>query len=151
MRHSKVHSWILSLGWYAYRRFTTPLSRLRCSATVDLLCFSPVRFGVQMTFRASVLRRSSIYTKPQVGEEHTISTFVYENPYSAYSVCGMWQRVNARNVSCTPNFTGEKYAISTRWSTYIQLTRQRRKTDFFLKRSFPMFTLISPQPNHLIL
>ena len=36
------------------------------------------------------------------------------------------RRANARNVSYTPNLTGEKHTIST----LIQLTRQHRKTVF---------------------
>ena len=43
-------------------------------------------------------------------------------------ICLLQQRANARNVSYTPNPTGEKHTISTFVDqTRIQLTRQRRK------------------------
>ena len=40
-----------------------------------MVCFSPVRFDVQLTFRALYLRRSN-YTSNLTGEKHTISTLV---------------------------------------------------------------------------
>ena len=44
--------------------------------------------------KALTLKRQ-LHTKPY-GEEHTISTLVDHNPCSAYSMCCMWQRVNAQ-------------------------------------------------------
>ena len=50
------------------------------------------------------------------------------------------RRANARNVSYTPNLTGEKHTIPTfADQTHIQLTCQRRKTQFIFKTSLPVF------------
>ena len=47
---------------------------------------------------------------------------------------------NAQNVNYTPNLTGEKHTIPTLADqTHIQLTCQRRKTQFIFKTSLPVF------------
>ena len=43
----------------------------------------------------ALTRKRQLHTKPY-GEEHTISTLVDHNPYSADSMCCMWQWVNAQ-------------------------------------------------------
>ena len=52
------------------------------------------------------------------------------------------RRANARNVSYTPNLTGEKHTISTLLikPILIQFTRQRRENWVFFKTSLPVFT-----------
>ena len=55
---------------------------------------------IQLTQRAAcdkgLTLKRQLYTPNLTGVEHAISTFVDHNPYSAYSACCMWQRVNAQ-------------------------------------------------------
>ena len=50
-----------------------------------MVCFSPERFGVKLTFQPSLLRRranaQNSCTPNLAGEKHTISTLVDHNPY----------------------------------------------------------------------
>ena len=49
--------------------------------------------------------KRQLRTKAYQRKEHAISILIDYNPYSAYSVCCMWQSVNARNVSYTRDLT----------------------------------------------
>ena len=85
----------------------------------------------------------------------TISNFrpkcqnLYPMPYCTYTGFSvekqyslLGRRANARNVSYTPNPTGDKHTISTFDQTCIQLTRQpRKKPDFFVKISLTVLYL----------
>ena len=76
---------------------------IKCSV-IDMVCFSPVRFHVYLTFR--LLAFNSL----------------------------LQRRANARKVIFSSNLASEKHTILTLVDqTYIQFIRQRRKNIFFQK------------------
>ena len=75
---------------------------------VDMVCLSPVGYGVKLTFRALALRRSSLLRR----------------------------RANARNVSLTPYPTGDKHTISTSLIKPIFSVLAHAEKQFFSKLVF---------------